>query len=122
MTRLFLFTIIFFVSFILSSFLYHNTSRHTPTSSRHTPVHVTHPFLLYISSCYISVHVIYHHTMESLLGREFETISKARDTITSIIIDARLSYKKFKSTRTCYILICKDNTCMNITTFKIELY
>jgi hypothetical protein len=54
--------------------------------------------------------------MESLLGQEFETIQKARDTITTTIIDAGLSYKKFKSTRTCYILICKDST-LYITPF-----
>ena len=50
--------------------------------------------------------------MNSLLGQEFETIQKARDTITRIIIDTGLSYKKLKSTRICYILICKDNTCI----------
>ena len=50
--------------------------------------------------------------MESLLGQEFETISKARDTIKSIIIDAGLSYKKLKSNHMCYLLVCKDNTCM----------
>ena len=30
--------------------------------------------------------------MDSLLGQEFETIQKARDTIKSTIIDAGLSY------------------------------
>ena len=116
----FVYDYIFRVFYIIFLFISQHITSHT--SSRHTPVHVTHRFTSHISSCYISVHVIYHHTMESLLGREFETISKARDTITSIIINAGLSYKKFKSTRTCYILIYKNNTCMNITTFKIELY
>ena len=50
--------------------------------------------------------------MDSLLGQEFETIQKARDTFTSIIIDTGLSYKKLKSTRIYYILVCKDNTCI----------
>ena len=50
--------------------------------------------------------------MESLLGQEFETIQKARDTIITTIIDTGLSYKKFKSTWTCYILICKDSACI----------
>ena len=49
--------------------------------------------------------------MDSLLGQEFETIQKARDMIKSIIIDAGLSYKKLKSNPTCYLLVCKDNTC-----------
>ena len=46
------------------------------------------------------------------MGQEFETISKTRDTIKSIIIDAGLSYKKLKSNHMCYLLVCKDNTCM----------
>jgi hypothetical protein len=60
-------------------------------------------------------HITSHHhitIMDSLLGQEFKTISQARDTIKDTIISAGLSYKKLKSTQTCYIVVCKDNICI----------
>jgi hypothetical protein len=53
--------------------------------------------------------------MESLLGQEFETMAKARDSIKETIINAGLSYKTLKAKSMCYILVCKDNTCIEIS-------
>ena len=50
------------------------------------------------------------HTIESLLGQEFETMAKARDSIKETIINAGLSYKTLKAKSMCYILVCKGNT------------
>ena len=40
---------------------------------------------------------------------------KARDIIKGTIIKARLSYKTLKVKSICYILICKDSTCIKIS-------
>jgi hypothetical protein len=81
-------------------------------------------FLIYIASRFVfssfllpslsyntHTHTHTHTVMDSLLGQEFKTIKIARDMINKTIIDAGFSYKKYKSTQACYILVCKDKDC-----------
>ena len=114
MTRLFLFTITFFASFVTPSFLHHTTM------SRHLLVLLVHVAHLFTSPTCSRHHLSptkssYTYTIESLLGQEFKTMFKARNLIKQTIIDAGLSYKKLKSKLIVYFLAYKDNTYIKVS-------